>query len=63
MTTTNFKEWARTYNRLLIEKYLHLCMLFEEHEEPEFREFVQFVWNNTRKFLDPFTQKTYARIN
>jgi hypothetical protein len=63
MTTTNFNEWTQTYDRLLMEKYLQFCMLFEEDEEPEFYEFVSFVWNNTRKFVDPFTQKTYARIN
>jgi len=63
MTLTNFKEWAKTYNRLLIEKYLQFCILLEEHEEPEFREFVEFVWNNTQKFTNPYTQKIYARIN
>ena len=63
MTRTNFNEWARTYNILLMEKYIQFCMLFNDDEEPEFNEFVQFVWNNTQKFKHPVTQKTYARIN
>ena len=63
MTLTNFNEWAQTYNRLLIEKYLQFCMLFEEDEEPYFKEFVEFVWNNTQKFTNPYTQKICARIN
>ena len=63
MTRTNFSEWARTYNALLITKYLDFCMLFDDNEEPEFDEFVKFVWNNTHKFRNPVTQKTYTRIN
>lgn len=63
MTKTNFIEWSRTYSDIFRYKYEQFCQLFPNGEEPSYRQFVIFIWNNTQKFKQQYTQKTYARIN
>ena len=63
MAPTNFPIWVQEYGHIFHEKYIQFCEMFPEGEEPSYKEFVLFIWKNTKKFKDPYTQKTYAIIN
>ena len=63
MGRTNFPEWVQEYGEIFHPKYLQFCEMFPKGEEPSYKEFVLFIWKNTKKFKDPLAQKIYARIN
>jgi len=63
MTKTNIKEWAAFYQELLVDKYDQFCKLFNKGEEPNYSEFVKFVWFNTTKVKNVRNGKLEAKIN
>ena len=63
MAYTNFQEWAVFYADLLSKKYYDFCNLFPRGEEPNYSEFIHFVWVNTSKVKNHYTGKIEAKIN
>lgn len=56
-------RWAVHYHETLSEKYYEFCKMFSENEKPTYREFVLFVWSNTKKVHNPMNGKVQAKVN
>lgn len=63
MAITNFREWSVFYHELLVDKYCEFCNLFNKDEQPDYHQFVKFVWLNTSKYKNHINGRMEARIN
>lgn len=55
--------WAVHYHETLSEKYYQFCEMFSVEERPTYRQFVLFVWSNTRKAKNAGSGKLVAKTN
>lgn len=57
----NFNEWSNYYAPVLEDYYLDFTRLFERHP-PDFSEFLEYCYNNTKCDYNPNRNRYECRI-
>ena len=55
---TNYQQWYMHYEKDLLPYYYRFCSLFEKGEEPNFNQFMNHGFRNTKQNYDS-NSKTY----
>jgi len=49
---TNYQQWYMNYAQVLLPYYYRFCSLFEVGEEPNFNQFMNHCFRNTKQSYD-----------